>query len=132
MFFGHNAERRTKRPLATATVALDDWSASFTIWEGAVESLGVNLIVRAAYRWVVPAMLRAVKRFPLLAVIVALFGMAFGAWLIWECGQAAHWPMVALGTLMLTAYSTFLGLIAVKWWMGTWGTFCDYVAFIVE
>ncbi|HEY4260233.1 MAG TPA: hypothetical protein VGM98_08735 [Schlesneria sp.] len=95
-------------------------------------SFVATLIARTAHQWVVPVLLRAVKRFPLVAGFAAALGQALGIWLIWECGSNANWPMVALGVLMLMGYTAMMMFVAAKWLDGTWGRFCDYVSSVVE
>ena len=71
---------------------------------------------------------RTVKRFPPAFAAVAVGGQGLGAWLVCECGPAGDWPMAGLGVLLLVFYTGLLGLVAVKWWAGTWGGFCDAAA----
>ncbi len=40
--------------------------------------------------------------------------------------------MIGIGVLCLTFYTGLLGLLAVKLWAGTWGTFCDYSKSLFE
>ena len=95
-------------------------------------SLVVHFIVRLAHQHVVPAFFRFLKRFPLAGASFAIGGQMLGGWLAWECMLAQDWPMTGLGILMLSSYSGLLGLVAVKWWNGTWGKSCDYVLSLVE
>ena len=74
----------------------------------------------------------AVKRFPLAFAGLALAGQVLGAWLVDNCGPVGDWEMAGLGVLCLTFYTGLLGLLAVKWWGGTWGEFCDYAASLFE
>lgn len=74
---------------------------------------------------------RFVKRFPATFAAVTLGGQFLGAWLICECGPAGNWPMAGLGVLMLAFYAGLLCFLAVKWWRGTWGDFCDEVISLI-
>lgn len=81
-------------PLAVVNAAREDYSShpaasSEHAFGNAMVSFVVNLLVRTAYRRAVPASITAVKRFPVLAVLIAAIGQSLGAWLIWECTAAS-------------------------------------------
>jgi hypothetical protein len=75
---------------------------------------------------------RAVKRFPPAFAGVALAGQFLGAWLVNCCGPAGDWSMTGLGVLCLIFYTGLVVMLAVKWWDGTWGEFCDYAASLFD
>ena len=74
----------------------------------------------------------SVKRFPAAFAGLAFVGQGLGVWLIDQFVPAGDWAMAGLGVLCLTFYTGLLGLLAVKWWAGTWGIFCDYSESLFE
>ncbi len=72
-----------------------------------------------------------VKRFPPTFAGVAFVGQFVGVYLL-QCAPAGDWSIIGIGVLCLTFYTGLLGLLAVKLWAGTWGTFCDYSASLFE